>query len=260
MSAKSPPRKTSPAGGAPKFNPQWIDVAAVMAWGILLLKYWQNGSLNILIHPSYFGLVVVTGLVLLGIGLLKGYQLFRFPNKVPPRTGHISLLPEGWTTGLLLVTAIAGLLITPKLFTSYTAVQRGVQESTVTTRVNAESFRSKIKPEARSLVDWVRTLAAYPEPDTYVGQKVNINGFVVEAPQLGANHILLSRFVLTCCAADVYPVALPVQLPAGTAHKKDQWLQVSGKMSAEELAGKRQVVVVANDVQPIAVPEKPYEY
>jgi uncharacterized repeat protein (TIGR03943 family) len=260
MSAKSSARKPSPPGGAPKFNRQWIDVAAVVAWGILLLKYWQNGSLNILIHPSYFGLVVVTGLSLLTIGLCKGYQLFRFPQQVPPRTGHVSLLPEGWTTGVLLVTAISGLFITPKVFTSYTAVQRGVQESTVTTRVNAESFRSQMKPEARSLVDWVRTLAAYPEPETYVGQKVKIDGFVVEAPQLGANHILLSRFVLTCCAADVYPVALTVQLPTGTSYKKDQWLQVSGKMSAEELGGKRQVVVVASSAQPIAVPERPYEY
>jgi uncharacterized repeat protein (TIGR03943 family) len=255
MSAKSSNRKAPP-----QWNRQWIDTAAVLAWGILLLKYWQNGTLNILIHPNYFGLTVATGLILLAIGLFKGYQLFRFPKRLPPRTGHISLLPEGWMTGLMLATAIVGLLFTPKLFASYTAVQRGVQESTVTTRVNAQSFRSQSKPENRSLVDWVRTLAAYPEPDTYVGQKVNINGFVVESPQFGPHHILLSRFVLTCCAADVYPVALPVKLTAGESYQRDQWLQISGKMAAELLDGKRQVVVVANSAQPIPVPEKPYEY
>jgi uncharacterized repeat protein (TIGR03943 family) len=255
MSAKLSNRKAPP-----QWNHQWIDTAAVLAWGILLLKYWQNGTLNILIHPSYFGLTVATGLILLVIGLFKGYQLFRFPKRLPPRTGHISLLPEGWMTGLMLATAIVGLLFTPKLFASYTAVQRGVQESTVTTRVNAQSFRSQSKPENRSLVDWVRTLAAYPEPDTYVGQKVNINGFVVESPQFGPNHILLSRFVLTCCAADVYPVALPVKLPAGESYQRDRWLQISGKMAAELLDGKRQVVVVTSSAKPIPVPEKPYEY
>jgi uncharacterized repeat protein (TIGR03943 family) len=261
MSAKSSPRNApqSPAG-SPKFNRQWIDTAAVLAWGGLLLKYWQNGALNILIHPSYFGLTVATAIALLLIGLLKAYQLFRFPKRVPPRTGHVSLLPEGWTTGLLLATAIVGLLVTPRVFASYTAVQRGVQESTVTTRVNAQSFRSQVKPENRSLVDWVRTLAAYPEPDTYVGQKVNVNGFVVESPQLGSNHFLLSRFVLTCCAADVYPVAIPVKFPVGESYKRDQWLQVSGKMTAELLDGKRQVVLVASSLKPIPVPEKPYDY
>jgi uncharacterized repeat protein (TIGR03943 family) len=259
MSAK--PRSVPPApGNGAKFDRQWIDAAAVTAWGILLLRYWQNGALNILIHPSYFGLTVATAVALLVIGLCKIYQLIRWPNQIPPRTGHVSLLPEGWTTGVLLGTAIVGLLVTPKLFTSYTAVQRGVQESTVSTRVNVSSFRSQVKPEQRSLVDWVRTLAAYPEPDTYADQKVKIDGFVVESPQLGANHVLLSRFVLTCCAADVYPVALPVQLPAGASFKKDQWLQVSGKMAAKQLDGKRQLVVIANTAQPIPVPEKPYEY
>jgi uncharacterized repeat protein (TIGR03943 family) len=244
----------------PRFNPQWIDVATVVAWGILLLKYWQNGTLNILVHPSYFGLVAVTGLVLLIIGLTKGYQLFRHPLAASLNTGHASLLPQNWTRGLLLATAIAGLLITPKVFTSYTAVQRGVQESTVTTRINAQSFRSQVKPEQRSLVDWVRTLATYPEPDTYTGQKVKIDGFVVEAPQLGNNYILLSRFVLTCCAADVYPVALPIQLPTADKYPKDSWLEIAGTMQTQEIGGKRQLIVKATGVKPIPTPEKPYDY
>jgi uncharacterized repeat protein (TIGR03943 family) len=239
-------------------NP-WLDVAATIAWGVMFLSYWQRGLLNILIHPSYFALVVVTAIGLIAVGTIKGYQLYRSPQQ-ELRTGHISLLPQGWTTGLLLVTAIAGLAITPKVFTSYTAIQRGVQESTVNTRVNAQSFSSQVKPEQRSLVDWVRTIAAYPEPDSYQGNRVNINGFVVVNKEWGDRYVQLSRFVLTCCAADVYPVSLPVQLPQGKTYPPDSWLQVVGKMATTELGGKRQLVVVAQTIQPIPVPERPYDY
>jgi len=34
----------------------WLDVLAITAWGILMLKYWLTGKLNLLIH--YFWLVI----------------------------------------------------------------------------------------------------------------------------------------------------------------------------------------------------------
>jgi uncharacterized repeat protein (TIGR03943 family) len=248
----------------PRLNPRllaWMEVLAIMTWGGLLLKYWLDGSLNILVHPNYFGLVAITGLALFLISAIKGYQLYRYPATAAPTTGHLSLLPSGWTTALLLSTALIGLMITPKVFTSSTAIQRGVTEAVSVTRSQPQSFRSQSRPENRSLVDWIRTLNTYPEPDTYTGQKVNINGFVVAAPQLGNNYLLLTRFILTCCAADAYPIALPIQLTdSNSIYKPDSWLQVQGKMATATLEGKRQLVVVATAVQPISPPKNPYDY
>lgn len=247
-----------------RLSPQlraWLEVLAVVAWGVLLLKYWLDGSLNILIHPNYFWLVALTGTAFVGIGCAKGYQLYTKPQQAAPQTGHVSLLPTGWTTAVLIITAVIGLVITPRVFASSTAIQRGVTDTVSVTRAHPQSFRSQSKPENRSLVDWIRTLNSYPEPDTYTGQKVNINGFIVAAPDLGSNYILLSRFILTCCAADAYPVALPVQLQDNSqSYKPDSWLQVQGRMATVNLAGKRQLVVVANAVQPIPTPKNPYDY
>jgi uncharacterized repeat protein (TIGR03943 family) len=242
------------------FNRNWLDVIAVVAWGVLLLNYWIDGSLYVLIHPSYFWLVAVTGFALLAIGATKAYLLSRYPTAKSRPTGHVSLLPGNWAIGLLIITAVAGLFITPKVFTSSTAIQRGITENTITTRAQPQSFRSLAKPELRSLVDWVRTLSAYPEPDTYRDQKVNINGFVVQSPELTSQYILLSRFVITCCAADVYPVALTIHLPPGQTYPADSWLQIEGKMTTETLAGKRQLVVIAKTIKSIATPKNPYAY
>jgi uncharacterized repeat protein (TIGR03943 family) len=238
----------------------WSDILAVTAWGLLLLKYAIDGTLYILVHPSYYLLVTVTGGCLLLIGLFQGWRLYR--GKIAKQQElHSSLLPQGITTMLLLGTAIAGLIITPKLFTSHAAIQRGVSTEAVTvTRSQAQSFRATVKPEAKTLVDWVRTLNTYPEPDAYLGQKMNINGFVFYPKDLPNQYLMLSRFVITCCAADAYPVALPVKF-IGTrqTYPQDGWFQVKGKAIVETFSGNRQLVIEASEIKSIATPKNPYQ-
>jgi uncharacterized repeat protein (TIGR03943 family) len=238
----------------------WLDISAVTAWGILLIKYAIDGTLYILVHPSYYLLVTVTGVCLLLIGIFQSWRLYRGKIANSPEL-HSSLLPQGVTTMLLLGTAIAGLVITPKLFTSHAAIQRGVSSEAVTvTRSQTQAFRTTLKPESRTLVDWVRTLNNYPEPDAYLGQKININGFAFHDAKLPANYLMLSRFVITCCAADAYPVALPIKI-AGTrqAYPQDSWFKVKGKAIVETLSGTRQLIIEASEIKPIPTPKNPYQ-
>lgn len=169
------------------FVVEWLDVLAIAAWGILLLKYWFTGELKLLIHPHYFWLVLLTAICLLILSALKACNLVisRLRTKdrrdQSPSIGHISLFPPGWSSGLLLATAILGLLVAPKIFTSQTAVQRGVNESLTITRSKPQSFRTSTRSEERSLIDWVRTLNVYPEPDAYIGKKAKV--------QIGRAHV-----------------------------------------------------------------------
>jgi uncharacterized repeat protein (TIGR03943 family) len=253
MSANTPNSRSS-------LRNSWLDLTAITAWGILLLKYAIDGTLYILVHPSYYLLVTVTGGCLLLIGIFQSWRLYRGKIDNSPEL-HSSLLPQGVTTMLLLGTAIAGLIITPKLFTSKAAIQHGVSSEAVTvTRSQTQSFRASVKPESKTLVDWVRTLNNYPEPDAYLGQKVNINGFVFYPKDLPANYLMLSRFVITCCAADAYPVALPVKF-TGTrqTYLQDSWLQVKGKAIVETFAGSRQLVIEASELKSIPAPKNPYQ-
>ncbi len=253
MSAKPPKDRSS-------LRKSWLDILAITAWGILLLKYAIDGTLYILIHPSYYLLVTVTGGCLLLIGILQGWRLYR-GRIADNQELHSSLLPPGLTAMLLLGTAIAGLIITPKLFTSHAAIQRGVSAEAVTvTRSQTQAFRTSVKPESKTLVDWVRTLNNYPEPDAYLGQKANINGFVFYPKELPANYLMLSRFVITCCAADAYPVAIPIKF-TGTrqTYPQDSWLQVKGKAIVETFSGSRQFVIEASEIKAIPTPKNPYQ-
>jgi uncharacterized repeat protein (TIGR03943 family) len=241
----------------------WLDALAITAWGASMLKYWLTNKLNLLIHPNYIWLVVVTGISLIIIGFFKMQELWLQRRRdVVPNAQHISLFPPGWGSSLLLIAAILGFMFTPQVFASDKALQRGVTTDLLgTTRVKPQAFRATVRPEERSLVDWVRTVNVYPEPDTYTGQKVKVQGFVIHPADIGKEYLFLARFVLTCCAADAYPVGLPVKLPNNQeTYSPDTWLEVEGQMVTENLAGKRQLTIAATSLKKIPQPQNPYSY
>ncbi|NJO80503.1 MAG: TIGR03943 family protein [Cyanobacteria bacterium RM1_2_2] len=245
-----------------------LDVAAISAWGALLLQYWLTGKIKLLLHPNYVWLAYSAGFALLGLAAFKIAQVLlrasrqrRKPRPPSPAMQHLSLFPPGWSSGLLLVVAIFGLQFTPQPFASQVALDRGVTETLTLTRSQPQAFRAATKPEDRSLIDWVRTLNVYPEPDAYTGQKVNVEGFVLHLPNVPEAYIGIARFVITCCAADVYPVGLPVKLPDGNraAYPVDKWLRIEGEMITETIADKRQLVISAKSLTEIPAPANPYE-
>lgn len=252
----------------------WLDALAVAIWGVLMLKYWLTGKLNILIHPAYHGLCVAGGIGLLVVGGVKLWQLWQqqqrsrtHPNRsgLPegdvPAQSHLTLFPPGWGSRLLLVAALAGLLINPRPFASQTALQVGVTDLLSSTRSQPQSFRSLKNPETRTLVDWMRTLNVYPEPDEYTGDRVNVTGFVIDPEELPQGYLIVSRFVITCCAADAYPIGLPVKLPPNSPnYPPDTWLSVQGEMITETLAKQRKLVIQANKIETIPEPKNPYDY
>ncbi|MBE9199536.1 MULTISPECIES: TIGR03943 family protein [unclassified Nodularia (in: cyanobacteria)] len=241
----------------------WIDALAVTSWGILMLQYWVSGKLYLLIHPNFFGLVIGCGIAFVIIGVLKMREIWRLRRRRVDTSNlqHMNLFPPGWGSALLLFVAILGLMITPRVFASDTAMQLGVTDLLSTGRAQPQSFRPSTRPEERSLVDWARTLNVYPEPDSYTGQDAKVQGFVIHPPDIGEDYVFLARFVLTCCAADAYPVGLPVKLPENQKrYPPDTWLEVEGKMITETLAGKRNLTIAATAIKEIPQPRNPYSY
>ena len=254
-----------------------LDALTFLGWGILLLSYCLNGQITLLIHPNYIWLVIVTGIILLCVGIAKAIELYKvrktvFLNKKQQKAvQHITLFPSGWSTAFLLATLLLAMFIPPKVLDSEVALQRGIRETLPLTQTQPEPFRVDVKPEDRSLIDWVKTLNSYPEPEAYEGDTVAVRGFVIKIDELDNNYFLLAQFIITCCALDAYPIAIPVEIEGSNeAYQEDSWLQIQGEMitkmlpleSGQYQAGTlhRQLAIKAKNITEIPTPNNPYGY
>ena len=246
------------------WNQDLLDILTLATWGVMLLKYWFTGKLFVLLHPDYMWLSNSAGVLLLLMAAFKSLQLLaKFKQPLTTTSGGTSLmlLPAQWSSCLLLAVAVFGLVYTPRPFASDTALQRGIADTLTLTRSQPQRFMRPIRPEERTIIDWVRTLNVYPEPDAYTDQAVNVQGFVIHPQEWPDNYLMISRFVLTCCAADAYPVGLSVKVQGSRqAYPVDDWLEVTGTMITETLNDHRQLVINPTALDTIPEPRNPYEY
>ena len=217
----------------------WLPPFVLGLWGAVLLQAWGSGRLNLLLQADFHWLVLVSGLLLLALAGLAA----RFAPK--RRSGRTPAL-------LMLLAAPLVLLIPPRPSFSTLAANR----SSGALEGESETLTFLSPPEQRSLTDWVRLLRSQPDPELYRGDPVRISGFVMPTPQAAP---VLARLTVRCCLADATPVGIPVIWPEGESLKADEWLAVSGEMGVERVGGVLRSVVIAERVQPIPKPKRPFE-
>lgn len=82
---------------------------------------------------------------------------------------------------------------------------------------------------------------------------VHLTGFVTDA---APGRIRLSRFYVSCCAADAVPYSADVVGSSRmSGFEEDQWLRVRGRIATND-AGR--YVVEATMIEPVAEPQDPY--
>ncbi len=217
----------------------WLPPFVMGLWGAVLLQAWGSGRLNLLLQADFHWLVLVSGLLLLALAGLAA----RFAPK--RRSGRTPAL-------MMLLAAPLVLLIPPRPSFSTLAANR----SSGALEGESETLTFLSPPEQRSLTDWVRLLRSQPDPELYRGDPVRISGFVMPTPQAAP---VLARLTVRCCLADATPVGIPVIWPESASLKADEWLAVSGEMGVERVNGVLRSVVIAETVQSIPKPKRPFE-
>ncbi len=209
-------------------------------WGVVLLKCWADGRLNLLLHSNFHSLVLATGVIFL---LLASAGL-RWPPSGPSRRNYLPM-------AVLSLSGIALMLWPPKPSLSTLAANR----SSAQLGDSELSFLSP--PEQRSLSDWVRLLNSQPDPQLYAGNPVQVSGFVLAVPGAPPE---IARLLVRCCLADATPVGLAVRWPPKQQWPTpDQWLQINGVMAVESHQGALRAVLVALKIKPIKAPARPLE-
>ncbi|HEX2049845.1 MAG TPA: hypothetical protein VHJ34_04330 [Actinomycetota bacterium] len=86
------------------------------------------------------------------------------------------------------------------------------------------------------------------------GFQLELTGFVSGADGAPEDGFSLSRFYVSCCAADAIPYSVPVAAPR--AYPVDAWVRVSGALEHRD----GRWVLVADSVARVPEPDRPYLY
>ncbi|MDT3701195.1 MAG: TIGR03943 family protein [Thermincola sp.] len=96
--------------------------------------------------------------------------------------------------------------------------------------------------------------------DSYLGQKVQLVGFVIKDKDFNGNMFVTARFCMSCCTADLQPLGLICQYDKGSELKKDTWIKITGQMKKLNFKGQKIAVVDVENVVKVDKPKNEYVY
>ncbi|MBL8103571.1 MAG: TIGR03943 family protein [Anaerolineales bacterium] len=158
----------------------------------------------------------------------------------------------------MLVPLLIGVLIPARPLTSSAFSTKGLNTNTPLVSANSSVQVFETDSEKRNILDWVKLFNLEENTSQFVGQKASVIGFVYFDESLGENQFFVSRFVVSCCAADGFALAMPVDWQDAAALEQDSWVLVKGKIESIILNDRVVPKIIAEAVTAISVPDQPY--
>ncbi len=197
--------------------------------------------------------LVVAGVLLVALGALGLFD--RGPGPADDHEHHGPSI--AW---LLTLPVLAIFLVAPAPLGSFAAARN-------TTRLEAPKAKfPALSAEQRGAVPMtlrefnLRTF--FDDEKSLEGRTVRLVGF---ATPNGPTGTFLTRFILSCCAADGRPIKVALRNLPGVRPPADQWLEVEGTwvepetdQRGEALIG-RSAELVVTAVRPVSAPAQTYE-
>jgi uncharacterized repeat protein (TIGR03943 family) len=227
------------------------------AIGLFLFFQWMSGKLSLYIHERFVILVVFASFGLVFMGAVYHSRRVRASNRHHHHHGNFS-----WGALFFVLLLIMFGLMAPRTPLGTEAMRnRHVSMESMTSLAAPNSNRILLKPiRKRTILDWVLLSLLDNDPEAFVGEKATVSGFVYRDEGFEEDRFMVSRFVVTCCAADALPVGLYVSWPESRTLAEDQWVEISGQFELRGIDGKQIPVLMAETVTLIDIPDQPYLY
>lgn len=214
---------------------------ALATWGGFFIYLWVSGRATTYIGPKTAWVVTLGAITLpvVALAYLWGAR----------GHGRASSVREVGANGLLIAPILFALMVpAPSLGALAVKNKR--------TKHPAAPIDAPVDGLVRLYeIAWAADSAKYAKTSQLeAGTPVDFIGFV--SRKLGPDQLELSRFFVSCCAADATAYSVKVTLPAGSAgFPTDTWVSVKG-----ELAGRPgyTLSVAASTIKKVASPDNPY--
>jgi uncharacterized repeat protein (TIGR03943 family) len=161
---------------------------------------------------------------------------------------------------ILSLPLIIGLAAPEQPLSSASLNTRGVSLNAPVSISQQNTDSLAVRQDARTILDWVKLFNYESDPSAYIGDDVNVIGFVYHDPRLPEGEFMVSRFIITCCVADAFAVGMTVDWPQDTQFKDNTWINVQGTLDIMEIGSQTVPMVHAASIQTVSAPEQPYLY
>lgn len=153
-----------------------------------------------------------------------------------------------------------GLLIPARPLDSAAFTTKGFNTSAPLVSSDSSAQIFETESQERNILQWLKLFNYQDDITEFIGQEASVVGFVYFSDELDADQFFVSRFVVSCCAADGFAIAMPVRWEKSNSLEQDAWVVVKGKIESIDLNGTRTPMIVAEAVDPTDIPAQPYLY
>ena len=228
----------------------WAKTFILFGLGIYFVLLILSGNLTNYINLRFAWLAYVGAAIFFLLALVNCYVCLN------PRRAH-SHHQITWDNLLIVAFPLLLALLIPSRSLGVEAVSGGIGLSPV----GVESASAIIRnPLDRNILDWLRAFNRAPNPAALNGQAVDVSGFVYREPSMAADEFMVSRFTMSCCVADAYPIGMPVRSSQAGEYATGAWVRVRGEVLADQFQGEFAPTILAESIAAIEEPAQPYLY
>lgn len=227
------------------YSKRAVTAKMLLAWGAFLLWMAMSGTMSRFLGPRTYWVAWFGAATLLLTGAITGLHALRSPG---PRAGRAD-----WAGVVLLTIPMALVLALPSpQLGAQAASRKAVGVGALSSFVPPPVSGGEIGLEE---IHYGGISRAYADQVGIVeGAEVDLTGFVTHPKNAKDGTFSLTRFYISCCAADAVPYSVPIQADADLAD--DTWLKVTGTLRR----GKGGFVVTPTEIEEIEEPSSPYLY
>jgi putative membrane protein len=166
--------------------------------------------------------------------------------------------PSSAALWIMLVPLLIGVLIPARPLDSAAFASKGFNTSAPIVSADSSAQLFETASEERNVLDWLKLFNYETNTTRFNGEQASVIGFVYFDDNLEANQFFVSRFVVSCCAADGFAIAMPAEWDGNATLTQDSWVLVKGTIQSITLNDRAVPLIIAESVQEVPVPNQPY--
>ena len=220
-----------------------------------------NGQLTWYINSRFVPLTII-GILFLAVMAQVVFTEIRRSRKHeeehPDHHHEHDHAPSSISLWVMLIPLAIGLLIPARPLDSSAFSTKGFNTSAPLVSSDSSASIFETESEERNILDWLKLFNYQDDITEFIGQQASVIGFVYFDETLTSDQFYVSRFVVSCCAADGFAIAMPVRWENAPDLQQDAWVVVKGSIETIDLNGQRVPLIVATAVDAADIPAQPY--